>query len=564
MSSSSNYHLPTIAAVAGIALAASSYVLSTNSFETKKRKRRIRSKIQRERDGQYILGLVNSQNYCFVNSVLQAFATLATLRSYLAERVDEQGDESAPVVPQNEFILQSVACALYATIEMLNRPLPKPRSITPTDFLRALERKSGGTINRDQQDAHELFQIISSVLTSEEEIQYRENATSLLDAATLRGFAFGDNDPNGDSFETSSVSSFGTTASMWSSFSVCTVGGHLRPRRRSPRNPFTGLAASKISCMNCGYTAPIRHHTFDNISLSAPQTSSCTLEDCLKTYTKVDFLNDFQCRKCTLVATLESMTQELNALEQGDERATHLNIDIGRIKDALQSNIEATLYGVPLVSPQAAPRTTKQTMFANPPKSLCLHVSRSIYHPSGMIQKNHCQVEFSEYLDLAPYTTNGYLNTTEPTASLSSPPPTPVLPHTRTSRTSLVYLRNMANGHRFTHHQQDGLGVALLNSNKEDRPIQNALPSLSVVPVSRAIQYKLCAVIVHYGNHNSGHFVTYRRKKLPTGHEVRSPLSESKPRPPTKFWRCSDEVIEEVDLETVLKSEAYMLFYERE
>ncbi|CAO3656954.1 unnamed protein product [Mucor fragilis] len=564
MSSSSNYHLPTIAAVAGIALAASSYVLSTNSFETKKRKRRIRSKIQRERDGQYILGLVNSQNYCFVNSVLQAFATLATLRSYLAERVDEQGDESAPVVPQNEFILQSVACALYATIEMLNRPLPKPRSITPTDFLRALERKSGGTINRDQQDAHELFQIISSVLTSEEEIQYRENATSLLDAATLRGFAFGDNDPNGDNFETSSVSSFGTTASMWSSFSVCTVGGHLRPRRRSPRNPFTGLAASKISCMNCGYTAPIRHHTFDNISLSAPQTSNCTLEDCLKTYTKVDFLNDFQCRKCTLVATLESMTQELSALEQEDERATILNIDMGRIKDALQSNIEATLYGVPLVTPQTAPRTTKQTMFANPPKSLCLHISRSIYHPSGMIQKNHCQVEFSEYLDLAPYTTNGYLNTTEPTASLSSPPPTPVLPHTRTSRTSLVYLRNMANGHRFTHHQQDGLGVALLNSNKEDRPIQNALPSLSVVPVSRAIQYKLCAVIVHYGNHNSGHFVTYRRKKLPTGHEVRSPLSESKPRPPTKFWRCSDEVIEEVDLETVLKSEAYMLFYERE
>lgn len=284
----------------------------------------------------------------------------------------------------------------------------------------------------------------------------------------------------------------------------------------------------------------------------------------MKTYTKVDFLNDFQCRKCTLVATLESMTQELNALEQNDERATTLNIDIGRIKDALQSNIEATLYGVPLVTPQATPRTTKQTMFANPPKSLCLHISRSIYHPSGMIQKNHCQVEFSEYLDLAPYTTNGYLNTTEPTASLSSPPPTPVLPHTRTSRTSLVYLRNMANGHRFTHHQQDGLGVALLNSNKEDRPIQNALPSLSVVPVSRAIQYKLCAVIVHYGNHNSGHFVTYRRKKLPTGHEVRSPLSESKPRPPTKFWRCSDEVIEEVDLETVLKSEAYMLFYERE
>ncbi|KAG2229911.1 hypothetical protein INT48_008286 [Thamnidium elegans] len=546
---SSNYHLPTIAAVAGIALAASTYVISNNSYETKKRKRRVRSKIQRERDGQFILGLVNSQNYCFVNSVLQA------------ERVDEQGDESAPSVPQNEFILQSVACALYATIEMLNRPLPKPRSIQPTDFLSALERKSGGTINRDQQDAHELFQIISSVLTSEEEIQYRENATSLLDAATIRGFAVGDNhsyththththtQKDSNDFETSSVSSFGTSASMWSSFSVCTVGGNLRPRRRSPKNPFTGLAASKISCMNCGYT------------------SSCSLENCLKTYTKVDILNDFQCRKCTLVATLESLTKELELVQgKDDERALVLSIDIGRLKDALRSNIEASLYGLSLVTPVKTPCTTKQTMFANPPKALCLHLARSIYHPSGIVQKNHCQIEFSEYLDLAAYTTNGYLNTADPTASLSSPPSTPVLPHTRTSRTSLVYLRNMTNGHRFTHHQHsgsDGLNVALM-SNKEDRTIQNALPSLTVAPVSRAILYRLCAVIVHFGNHNSGHFVTYRRKKLPTGHEVRSPLNDLKPKPPTKFWRCSDEVIEEVDLDTVLKSEAYMLFYERD
>ena len=44
---SSNYHLPTIAAVAGFALAASGYVLSTNSFESKKRRRRIKNKIRR-------------------------------------------------------------------------------------------------------------------------------------------------------------------------------------------------------------------------------------------------------------------------------------------------------------------------------------------------------------------------------------------------------------------------------------------------------------------------------------------------------------------------------------
>lgn len=64
----------------------------------------------------------------------------------------------------------------------------------------------------------------------------------------------------------------------------------------------------------------------------------------MKTYTKVDILTDFQCRKCTLVATLKALTAELEVVDGKDEeRALALNIDIGRLKDALQSNIEATL-----------------------------------------------------------------------------------------------------------------------------------------------------------------------------------------------------------------------------
>lgn len=34
---------------------------------------------------------------------------------------------------------------------VLNRPLGRPRSIAPTDIIRALERKTHGTISRDQQ-----------------------------------------------------------------------------------------------------------------------------------------------------------------------------------------------------------------------------------------------------------------------------------------------------------------------------------------------------------------------------------------------------------------------------
>ncbi|KAI9300091.1 hypothetical protein BJ944DRAFT_244529, partial [Cunninghamella echinulata] len=547
-----------------------------------------------------------------------ALATLACLRSYLAERVDEQGDEAgAQQIPPNEFILQSVAFALYSTIEMLNRPLGRPKSIVPNDIIHALERKIQGTISRDQQDAHELFQIISSVLTSEEEEQYKNQTPSLLDIGTLRHLTT-DSDPfssSSDNFETSSMSSIGTLGSMWSSFSVSTTGGNLHRRPRRPRNPFTGLAASKISCMKCGYTAPIRHHTFDNISLTVPQTLSCTLESCLSTYTKMDILTDYQCRKCTLLHTLELLTKSLESMDDSNGQRSILENQIHRLNEALKNNIETDLPDISLTPPQTTSCTSKQTMFANPPKSLCLHLSRSVYHPSGYVQKNHCNVQFPEYLDLAPYSTNGFLNTQDPSASLSALPnpttSTSSQPQMRTSRTSLVYLRNMA-GKRLNHgnnDQEDGLNILLPNQSSsspqsqqrnlntsvnnnnngnnhhklEDRNVPSLLPSLTI-PTVRPIQYRLTAVIVHHGGHESGHFITYRRKKLPTGQDVRSPLSNdyfygnygiyhhhhlSSPNHhhhsmKSKFWRCNDELVEEVDLDTVLSSEAYMLFYERD
>ena len=95
---------------------------------------------------------------------------------------------------------------------VLNKPLSKPKSILPTDIVQALERKTNCTISRQQQvwfaldvhtwstdtvcqltlwlqDAHELFQIITSTLTSEEEEQYKEAPTSLFDASAVRKLA---------------------------------------------------------------------------------------------------------------------------------------------------------------------------------------------------------------------------------------------------------------------------------------------------------------------------------------------------------------------------------------
>jgi Ubiquitin carboxyl-terminal hydrolase len=207
-------------------------------------------------------------------------------------------------------------------------------------------------------------------------------------------------------------------------------------------------------------------------------------------------------------------------------------------------------------------------MFANPPRALCLHLSRSVYHPSGHVQKNHCRVRFSEEIDLAPFTTNGFLNTADPQSSLSTPQPSSASTSNDdsqnngnsyvSSRRNFVYLRNMALGHRSLA-GGDGLNVAL-----GKKPMDTFRPSFSVpIPTTRPVKYRLQAMIVHYGSHDSGHFVTFRRKRLPTGHQVMRPGETPAPEEP-KFWRVSDDSVDEVDLATVLSSEAYMLFYERE
>lgn len=60
-----------------------------------------------------------------------------------------------------------------------------------------------------------------------------------------------------------------------------------------------------------------------------------------------------------------------------------------------------------------------------------------------------------------------------------------------------------------------------------------------------SLEYTLCAVIEHHGEAKSGHFVTFRR------------LGEG-------WFRVSDEHVQRVDVHTVLRAHAYLLFFERD
>jgi hypothetical protein len=57
--------------------------------------------------------------------------------------------------------------------------------------------------------------------------------------------------------------------------------------------------------------SPWRHDTFDNLSITIPDETGRTLEQLLKQYVTPEFIDDFVCSKCSLLATQKKLRQEL-------------------------------------------------------------------------------------------------------------------------------------------------------------------------------------------------------------------------------------------------------------
>ncbi|ONH69018.1 Ubiquitin carboxyl-terminal hydrolase 16 [Cyberlindnera fabianii] len=312
-----------------------------------------------KRQDKHTTGLINTRNDCFANSSVQAFAALPGLNTYLNEMIKQHQlmdslplpkDDPAPGIPLH--------LALADIVATLQEPITSSKEVSVWPFLQVIEKIFSSKISTNQNDAHELVQLILETL---------DNETTKLKKYAKKH----------------------------------------KLNLLIPELPFNGLLADQLTCYSCLNSSKPSFHPFSVMSLPVPQERSATLSDMLKT-NEVETINGYHCLRCKLKAILKIENEKI-------EKGIPLNEDEAQIVSKLkvmEPNLtinddlpepleqwvkEYTSQGFKTLDLLST--IVKKTLVVKPPNLLTVHLSRSMF-TSNHLTRNSCRVEFEETLTL--------------------------------------------------------------------------------------------------------------------------------------------------------------------
>ncbi|XP_029475190.1 ubiquitin carboxyl-terminal hydrolase 30 [Rhinatrema bivittatum] len=315
-----------------VALAAGIYVLWGPITDRKKRKKGL------------VPGLLNLGNTCFMNSLLQGLSACPSFIKWLEEftaqyKSDQNGDA------QHQYLSVSLLHILKA---LSTQETMEDDVVDASGLLDVLRMYRWQISSFEEQDAHELFHVLTSSL--EDERERRPRVTHLFDIHSLE-----------DQPEiTERQISCRTRGSL-----------HLIPSHWKCQHPFHGRLTSNMLCKRCKHQSPVRYDTFDSLSLSIPATAwgrPMTLDHCLQHFISSESVKDVVCENCTKI--------------QADETLTGQSVQ----------NQKTTFV--------------KQLKLGKLPQCLCIHLQRLSWSNQGAPLKRHEHVQFNEFLSLDVYKYN--------------------------------------------------------------------------------------------------------------------------------------------------------------
>ncbi|KAI9986044.1 hypothetical protein PInf_024891 [Phytophthora infestans] len=285
-------------------------------------------------------------------------------------------------------------------------------------------------------------------------------------------------------------------------------------------NPLQGLQVNLLQCARCRRFRPLNNQPFLDVSLSivAPGDKKVSrLMDALKLYTEAEVIKDVECSYCSVVDELEVTRKEYTQTIKG-QRKNNLGMSdrdvveqelaqhelkgwIHTLEQLANSSTSFDLEQLERPIPRSRGDCFKRLQFSRSPDVFCFHLNRKVYMRTGGAVKLETYVEFPLELDMDDYCQY---------------------------KTSAGAESKGSNG-----------------STSIRRPRASISSFVGETLKQQYLLYDLTAVILHHGNERCGHFTAYRRAS------------------PSQWFFVSDDNVREASVAEVLKSCAYMLFYER-
>lgn len=506
------------------AVVVGAYVLWGPSGGTRLRKRR----------GQ-VGGLHNLGRTCFLNAVLQALAACTQFKLWLQKF---SGRDS-----------KSLITTLNTVIEVVNGTHVTIRSdpYTPGDILQSLFAL-GWVIPPDEQDAHELLHVILSSLEEEinkpvRKIGCLSDALGLSDysllptrpsSAMMVSYADRDVGPWPETPDTAPQSPPYPPLSNYTRSEVHTPNSPHSPDGEIDFDSQINLYEVAASASSTRKSRP--RYISERSSLSKRSSISCRSLERVGSCVRMALFDEvpkepnysipfhgtlatqFKCKECGFKTPIR--------YDKFDSISLHLLSDLAGcsllqllyrfvspeiVKDFLcekcnkrepisVSSIEQDADSISTSSSsedsQVRAKLTsciKTIYFGKLPQILCIHIPRTMWREGGNTYKRMEYVSFPENLNMSQFT----------------------------------YLQS---------------GFATRNCNSGSMSLPRDSGDLHTPA------YRLVSVVVHVGDTETGHFITYRRGSMRNMH---------------KWYFTSDAAVREVSLNEVLQSVAYMLFYEK-
>jgi ubiquitin carboxyl-terminal hydrolase 1 len=421
-------------------------------------------------------GLGNWDNSCYQNSVLQGLASLDSLSDYL------RGPKSQ--FNRTTHSDMKMADSLRDLIAELKDPLNNGKRIWTPATLKSMS-------SWQQQDAQEYFSKVLDEIDKE------------IIKATKAG-------RSSQGLESSEILKSLSENSIESGKEV------TRPENGF-RNPLEGLLAQRVGCTRCGYSEGLSMIPFNCLTVPLGKAWHYDISECLDEYTKLETIEGVECGRCTLLKTQRLLSIILERIKDSpDDNQVRVSTmtRLNTITEVLEEDDydDKTLTQKCNLPPKNRMSTTKsrQAVIVRPPKSLAIHVNRSLFDErTGELKKNYAEVRFPKLLDLGPW-------------CLGS-----------------------------TGKMQDmDLEEWLLD------PDQSMISGTQNPSRVRGPIYELRAVVTHYGRHENGHYICYRRHPVLYDKDEKS-LEED------QWWRLSDDDVMKVSEDNVLgQGGIFMLFYD--